>query len=193
MARVAVVGAGLAGLVIAGGLRARHEVTLFEKSRGPGGRLATRRAARFEFDHGAQYFRARTAAFRAFLAPLLAAGAVAPWPARLATVAQGAVLERRDAGSDDPHFVGVPGMNAIGRHLAADMAQDVQLRLSTRVIAADRDRAHWQLTVAADDGRHSSGEFDWLIVTLPLAQTRALLAGDPGVTRATAGRAMQGC
>jgi predicted NAD/FAD-dependent oxidoreductase len=51
--RVAVVGAGLAGLAAARELRAGgHEVVVFEKSRGLGGRLAARRAGGAVLDHG---------------------------------------------------------------------------------------------------------------------------------------------
>ncbi len=82
MTRVAVVGAGLSGLTLAARLRAHADVTVFEKSRGYGGRLATRRAAPFAFDHGAQFFTARTTAFREFLAPLIEAGVVDTWLAR---------------------------------------------------------------------------------------------------------------
>ncbi|MEI7768703.1 MAG: FAD-dependent oxidoreductase [Chloroflexales bacterium] len=55
MAIVAIVGAGLAGLAAGRALAdAGHAVTIFEKSRGVGGRAATRRVDGFSFDHGAQ-------------------------------------------------------------------------------------------------------------------------------------------
>jgi len=51
--RAAVIGAGVAGLVCARELAARGaQVTVFEKARGPGGRLSTRRAGELRFDHG---------------------------------------------------------------------------------------------------------------------------------------------
>jgi predicted NAD/FAD-dependent oxidoreductase len=81
---IAVVGAGLPGLVAARQLQAFADVTVFEKSRGAGGRMATRYAGEFKFDHGAQFFTARTTAFRDFLEPLLSEGVIADWPARFA-------------------------------------------------------------------------------------------------------------
>lgn len=50
---IAVIGAGPAGLACARALRAKgHAVTVFEKSRGPGGRMSSRRAEELRFDHG---------------------------------------------------------------------------------------------------------------------------------------------
>ena len=70
MRRVAVIGAGLSGLA-ARELSESSEVTVFEKSRGYGGRMATRYGGDFEFDHGAQFFTARSAEFQEFLEPLI--------------------------------------------------------------------------------------------------------------------------
>jgi predicted NAD/FAD-dependent oxidoreductase len=54
--RIAVIGAGIAGLACAREIaRADVAVTVFEKARGLGGRLATRRDGNLAFDHGAQY------------------------------------------------------------------------------------------------------------------------------------------
>ncbi len=54
--RVAVVGAGLAGLAAARELDAAgHEVVIYEKSRGAGGRTSTRQSPHGRFDHGAPF------------------------------------------------------------------------------------------------------------------------------------------
>ena len=63
--QLAVIGAGVAGLVAARALRQRRPelaLAVFEKSRGLGGRVATRRREGFAFDHGAQNLRAPGAA-----------------------------------------------------------------------------------------------------------------------------------
>ena len=70
MTDVAIIGAGLAGLTAAKGLGEKAEVRLFEKSWRAGGRMSTRTGAH-EFDHGAQYFMARTSDFNTFLAPYI--------------------------------------------------------------------------------------------------------------------------
>jgi predicted NAD/FAD-dependent oxidoreductase len=57
---VAVIGAGLSGLVAARPLVDHgHRVQVVEKARDPGGRMATRRTDSYAFGHGAQYFTVR--------------------------------------------------------------------------------------------------------------------------------------
>ena len=52
--RIGIVGAGICGLAAAAELAAAgREVAVFDKSRGIGGRLATRRVDAMSFDHGA--------------------------------------------------------------------------------------------------------------------------------------------
>ena len=100
---IAIIGAGLAGISAARALIARgHAVTIFDKGRGPGGRLATRRieaeGRKLEFDHGAQYLRAESPDF----ASALAEAGTAPWP-------------------DAARRVGVPSMSAVPRSLLGDI------------------------------------------------------------------------
>ncbi|BEP96410.1 hypothetical protein GmRootA79_47940 [Acidovorax sp. A79] len=87
---IAVIGAGLAGLSCAQALlQAGHMVHVFDKSRGPSGRMSTRcpedEHGAWQCDHGAQYFTARDPAFRAEVAHWQRAGVAAVWDARLAS------------------------------------------------------------------------------------------------------------
>ena len=105
----AIIGAGMAGLACADFLTAdEHSISLFDKGRGPGGRMSTRRlqTSRGEvtIDHGAQYFTARDPAFRRLVSTWSELGIAAPWPQVSA-----------DA------WVGVPGMNAIIKQMACWM------------------------------------------------------------------------
>ena len=102
-AKIAILGAGLAGISAARALIARgHAVTIFDKGRGPGGRLATRRmeaaGRKLQFDHGAQYLRAEGAGFAAALVEAKAA----PWP-------------------DATRRVGMPSMSAVPRALLGEI------------------------------------------------------------------------
>ena len=85
--RVALVGAGIAGLSCARALvDAGASVTVFDKGRAPGGRITTRRLEAHAFDLGAQYATALDARFRRWLDECAASGVAAEWPARVVSV-----------------------------------------------------------------------------------------------------------
>jgi len=169
--RVAVVGAGIAGAACASSLaRAGFEVTVFERSSGAGGRMATRRAAwtdaegaerQVAFDHGAPGFGARSARFRAVVGRAQALGHLARWRPRVHAEFP-APLQRE-------LYVPLPTLPALCRHLLAGVpllaSHDVQ-RLSRR---ADG----WHLDCR--DGRHA-GPFDQVMLAVPAPQAAALLA-----------------
>src|SRR4051794_14126189 len=80
---IAVVGAGLAGLLTAVTLRERGAtVVVLEKSRGVGGRMATKRVGDATFDQGAQFFTARDARFIKLAEQWSSGGLLETWPGR---------------------------------------------------------------------------------------------------------------
>ena len=175
--RIAVVGAGISGLAAARTLRDQgHAVTVFEKSRGPGGRASTRRYGELGFDHGAQYFTARDPTFQRAVGSWQEAGIVQPWPARLARLE-----DRRLQPSPDRRvrYVAVPGMNALGKHLARDLTLSCQIRVAPPRYQDGQWRLH-------DDGGADLGRFDALIVALPAPQAAELLAAEAPVFAETA-------
>jgi len=147
--------------------------------------MATRRAGPFEFDHGAQFFTVQTKAFQAFIEPLLNTGVVADWPARFAELQRDRIVANRGWGSETPHYVGLPAMNAVGKALASDL----DIRLETAVRSLARDGARWQLF---GDGQRLLGEFDWVVVTAPAEQAAELLA-PTSIAAAAANVRMQAC
>ncbi|MDF1699745.1 MAG: FAD-dependent oxidoreductase, partial [Planctomycetota bacterium] len=103
---IAIVGAGLSGLLAARELStAGHRVRVFDKARGPGGRMATRRRQELAFDHGAQYVTIRDRRFRQEVDTWLAAGVAAPWAARLVEAGD---AETRPHVTEHDRYVGVP-------------------------------------------------------------------------------------
>lgn len=186
MTRIAVVGAGLAGLAAAKALSGRHEVTLFEKSRGVGGRIATRYADPWEFDHGAQFFTARSQDFRRFLDPLLDAGAVAIWNARFVEIDRDRITSARRWDDAYPHYVGSPRMNALGKYLALDL----DVRLEATIAAIERRASGWRLL---DADAAPLGEFDWVVSTAPAQQASALLPESSPLCGRAARRKHSGC
>ncbi len=159
--RVAIVGAGLAGLSCADRLkRAGHTVSLFDKGRGPGGRMSTKRLTtplgETQVDHGAQYFTVRDPAFMAQVARWSACGVAAPWPA---------------AGTGA--WVGVPGMSAVVR----DLADHHDVTFGWHVRGLVKRDGFWHLSGESADGeRADAGPFDTVVVSLPPEQAAAIVA-----------------
>jgi len=154
--RVVIVGAGLSGLVCARSLSASgHEVTVLDKGRSPGGRLATRRVEGAVLDHGAQFFTVRSEVFAAEVASLVSLGLVSTWC--------------NGFGADDghPRYVVLGGMNALAKHLAAGL--DVRCgHLAFGVHPGSS--GGW--SVAIDDG--SALDADAVVLTCPIPQTMSL-------------------
>ena len=168
MTRMAVIGAGLSALAFARALGDAAEIRLFEKSRGFGGRMATRRHDSFQFDHGAQFFTARSESFQSFLQPYLDAGVVARWDARFVEFEGNRVTARRCWSVEHPHYVAVPGMNALGRALG----ESLDVELGTRVGDICSAGGDWQLR---DDAGRDLGRFDWVVSSIPARQAAVLL------------------
>ncbi len=155
---ILVIGAGMAGLTCAGELaRAGHTVTVLDKGRGPGGRMAARRAEiageTISFDHGAQYFTARDEGFANQVSEWEAQGMVARWKA----------AEKPDG---DAAWVGIPGMNGPIRA----MAQDLDVRWGVRAEALVRSASGWRV----DTDGHSY-EAACVLVCIPAEQASVLL------------------
>ena len=168
--RIMIVGAGLSGLACARRLQAAgHEVALYDKGRGPGGRLSTRRAetplGTLRFDHGAQYLTATRDAFASLLSMLEADGVVARWAGR---IVDRSLAGRVGDAPDRPRYVGVPGMNAVVKHLANGL--DVSWGQRVAVLSGEPGRLHATL----DDG-DEVGPFDQIVVAVPAEQAGDLL------------------
>jgi len=169
-----VVGAGISGLLAAGELRgAGWRVTVLDKGRGVGGRMATRRVGGAGFDHGAQFFTVREERFSNLVDGWLAEGTVAEWTRGFAD-AEG------NANPDGhPRYRGAEGMASIPKHLAADL----DVRTGERVTRVDRTEDGWK--VACESGASASGGA--LLLTAPVPQSLALAeSGDyelPGGVR----------
>ncbi len=169
---IAVIGTGMAGAACARALSlSGHGVQVFDKSRGPGGRLATRRvewvdrsgrARTTQLDHGAIGITARSVAFRAFVDQALSAGWLAEWSPRPAA---GSL-----PGDDGERLcVPVPDLPSLCRRLL----DGTPAVWSFTVDALHRDALGWQLQAGGE--RHSS-RFDAVVLALPPAQAAPLLA-----------------
>lgn len=164
---VAVIGAGIAGLAAARSLHdAGRQVTVFDKARGVGGRMSTRRHGGLAFDHGAQYFTVRDTRFRQCIDACRAAGVVTEWTGRIVVLD----ADGQRPSTSQTRYVGVPGMNAVTKHLAVGLTT----MLPTRIVRISHRDAQWRLH--SDDGREH-GPYDALVVALPAPQAAHLLDG----------------
>jgi hypothetical protein len=149
---VAVIGAGIAGASAAHILaQAGFAIDVFDKSRGIGGRTATRRTDFGEFDHGARYFEAETSSF----AEALIGAPVDHWK----------IIETV---SLRPAYVALPRQNQLAKHWLADLP----VHLDERITHVSRSGDSWQLT---SDKGHQFGNYRGLIVAIPAPQAIALL------------------
>jgi len=160
------------------------ELSVYDKSRGPAGRMSTRRGDGWQCDHGAQYFTARDPGFRAEVARWQAAGVADVWPARLA------VFNEADGQRSETRlerFVGVPRMTAPARFLA----DTLPLTAQTTITRLERTPAGWQMTSA----EHSQlpGHFDAVLLAVPAPQAVPLLETvAPDLAAIAAGAVMRG-
>lgn len=153
-----VVGAGMAGLTAARSLRAGgFSVTVLDKGRAVGGRMATRRFGGGRFDHGAQHFSVRSAEFAEAVAGWLGAGVARVW-------FESASVTRPERGVE-PRHAGVDGMRGIPEHLAAGL----DIRLDHLVAGIDCGEG---VTVVGESWRIAGRS---LILTAPLPQSLQLL------------------
>lgn len=167
---MAIVGAGVCGLMAARELQSEgHDVRVFDKARGPGGRMATRREGVLAYDHGAPSFTAQGERFRDCVDAWIGAGVAATWDPRVVRAGAGRLhaVDDREA----PRFVGVPRMSAITRHLARGLDVVVGSHVQ-RIIRVSRG---WDLATEAGP----LGHFDAVLVTTPPEQAAALLGEAP--------------
>lgn len=147
---VAILGAGMAGAAAARRLaEAGLRVQVFDKGRGVGGRMATRRSGAAQFDHGAQFMRAHGHAFAIRLEDWVRRGVAAPW-----------------AGSG--RHVGQPSMTAPVRDLLAGLA----VMSTTTITRILRRESEWHIEDATGA---VYGPFGAVAITFPAPQALTLL------------------
>lgn len=181
--RVAIVGAGPAGLMAAWTLHRRGlDVEVLDKGRRTGGRISTREPAGFSFDHGAQYFTCRDPLVRPHVDGWLEAGVVAPWTGRIVSLEGDRAIDK----GDTRRWVGVPRMRSIATHLArgSNPHQD------TRITAVEGDESRWRLS---DHHGDEHGPFDVVLLTVPAPQAAPLLDVAPALAARAAAVQMVPC
>jgi renalase len=167
---VAIVGAGIAGLACASTLQqAGQRLVVLEKSRGVGGRVATRRLPTTRADHGTCYLSPKGDRFREFLDRLLATDIIQVWTDTVHQVDGAGHLQ--ESGDRVPRYTAAAGMSAIVKTLAPGL----EIRFSQRAIAVEPIASGWNLTVALSDETTMDLTANALVVAIPAPQALDLL------------------
>ncbi|MFO8028799.1 MAG: FAD-dependent oxidoreductase [Cyclonatronaceae bacterium] len=176
--KIAIIGAGLSGLT-AGRILAKagHDVVLFEKSRGYGGRLATRRkqnGSPVKIDHGAPYLAGTTDEFKSFLNELEEHGLVAPWTETVSGYSDGQILPELPGRERQPYYTATQGMNSVGKYMSrlVDMYPEENVGGITHVGGSRIKKSPWIINSSSIN----VFEADAVIIATPAIQAYGLVA-----------------
>ena len=165
------IGAGLAGCTAARQLSEIAKVKVFEKSKRPGGRIATRSSSQHQIDHGAQFFTARSSDFKEFLTPFVDAGCVARWEGRFAEFDGAQLIRQTEWGGSPPHWVGTPTMS----DFVESLSNSLDCVFDVEVARVEKEKGRW---ILFDTQGNLLGDYDWIILTAPAPQTHNLLPNE---------------
>lgn len=159
---IGIIGAGICGLMAARELKKNgHEVWLLEKSRGPGGRMATRRVEEAVFDHGAQFLTSRNAEFSGLIEQMQQSQIAREWY-------RGYPSQEIKKDENYPRFCGAKGMSDVPKFLA----QGLPIHLNETVQSINYQGRQW--SVVANETYCA----DALILTPPVPQSLQFFNGD---------------
>ncbi|HEY3487190.1 MAG TPA: FAD-dependent oxidoreductase, partial [Gammaproteobacteria bacterium] len=181
---VAVVGAGMAGISCAAALK--HTVpaiTVFEKMPAAGGRMCSFRAGTHQYDGGAQYFTARSLAFRQQIEQWKQNWLAVEWDAWLVDLHLGQALSREDGVM---RYVGRPTMQGC----VEDMAALSDVRYKTEIGKIVRTAQRWELF---DSRGQMLGDYDAVVMAIPAPQALPLLQAAPQLAQIAQSVHMTAC
>ena len=154
---VLIIGAGISGLMAATKLQeSGYSVTVIDKGRNYGGRMATRVFDDGVFDHGAQFFTVRKPNFKTYVDKRHAADIIKIW-----------FESASNQSEKHPRWIAPRGMNSLPKHIAKDLT----VHLSSEVLKLSYDNQKW--VASCQDGKDYSGTH--LLITTPTPQTKHLL------------------
>jgi renalase len=193
--KIAIIGAGISGLSCATQLvKQGHRVTIFDKSKGVGGRMSTKKLPLGDCDHGAQYFTCNHPQFAAQIQTWLDAQVIAIWdvspvvlggppmksPAKQnETTTNRSEVEGSSSALATPQkntirYVGVPSMTAPAKHLNQQL-KDQQVQVFTSHTISKLKRSPHQWMVTSQEHQDHPELFDTVIIAIPAEQALALI------------------
>lgn len=164
--RVAIIGAGVAGLGAGRTLvKHGHDVVIFEKSRGFGGRAATRRVGPYVFDSGATIISPTGSELASVMTTELDTSELVEVQKPIFMHSFGRITPVDPQRGAPKRYAYQCGMNTLGKLLG----KDLDVRLNTHITRIERP----------SDGGYAieGGAFEAVIVAIPLPQAESLLEG----------------
>ncbi|MBD3615632.1 MAG: FAD-dependent oxidoreductase [Gracilimonas sp.] len=173
--KIAIIGAGISGLTAGRALaNAGHEVVVFEKSSGYGGRLSTRYAGddnKQKLDHGVTFFTAESPEFKQLVSELSSKGILSTWEGKFAHRDKDGKVDFREP--ETPYYIAKDGMNTIGKFLGRNL--DIRLNEKvgglTHIGENRRKKKSWMLNFPTA----LTESADAVIISAPARQAYALL------------------
>ncbi|MEM9988418.1 MAG: NAD(P)-binding protein [Pseudomonadota bacterium] len=169
--QVAIIGGGVSGLSCAQVLQtAGISFAIFDKGRGAGGRLSTRRSEHGRFDHGTPFFSAQTPEFSAQVEQWRTQGRIARWSPSTSP-SPPISLSPHEPSS---FYVGTPGMNAVVKTDAQSLGVQFQTRIAPLTDARDgqQTKAQWHLTTEDETPLIDA---EWVVLAVPAEQSFDLI------------------
>jgi renalase len=166
--KIAIIGAGISGLALANKLATLNEVVIFDKSRGIGGRMATRRVEGFNFDHGAQVFNAKTDEFKELCNQAKSDNIIEEWQGDFVEISENKIISKSKFNANNPRYVAKPQMNNLCKY----MAKNLNILLGHEIKSVNFADDKW--TLKATDNEEFKN-FDYLFLAIPSNQAVNLI------------------
>lgn len=174
---IGIIGAGIAGLTAGRHLAKQgHDVTIIEKSRGYGGRMATRYAGKDQsakMDHGLSYFTPRSREFQEFSSELMEKDLIKPWGDDISLFDGEKFYSKNPNNPNEASFTAVEGMNTIGKYLGrwVDIKTETKAGGLTYIGSHRRKKRSWMINLTGA----STFEADAVIIATPAPQAYGIL------------------
>lgn len=174
--KIGIIGAGVAGLAAGRELsKAGHEVTIIEKNRGYGGRLATKSAGKdnkTKLDYGVPSFAAHSPEFRGFVSELLQNELIRLWtdnPWRY----NGDRLVKDPLADNDINYAAVDGINSVSKYLArwVDVQTGTKVGGLTNIGTNRKKKRPWMINLT----NYKTFEADAVIIATPAPQAYGII------------------
>ena len=165
--KIAIIGAGFAGAVLANRLlQAGYQVTIFEKSRGTGGRLSSCRIGKDSADLGAPWFEPTTDQFKQWL---IARPEVTGWRAPQCDFS-GSTLDPKTV------YLSTPRQNSLTQSLIKGAKLCTESKITDIYLGGSQEHQGLHLCRESEDIKYS---YDAVIITTPAPQAAPLLTMSP--------------